>query len=101
VSASPRGAVPYREHPTGAQNRVLCDQPHERKYDDLYAVTGSPVDVLCARSVHSGVSVEPKGQRVTTPICSIFRFDEDGRIVFEEMYEDALAVMQQLGAVPA
>ena len=43
--------------------------------------------------------VEPKGQRVTTKICDIFRFDEDGLIVLEEVYEDALAVMRQLGAV--
>jgi ketosteroid isomerase-like protein len=42
--------------------------------------------------------VEPNGQRVTNPICDIFRFDADGLIVYEELFEDALAVMRQLGA---
>jgi ketosteroid isomerase-like protein len=46
-------------------------------------------------------SVEPKGQRVTTQVCVIFRFNEDGLIVYEEQYEDALSVMHQLGAIPA
>jgi predicted ester cyclase len=45
--------------------------------------------------------VEPRGQRVTSPVCVIFRFDEEGRIVYEEQYEDALAVMRQLGVVTA
>ena len=31
----------------------------------------------------------------------MFRFNEDGLIVYEEMYEDALAVMRQLGAISA
>jgi hypothetical protein len=44
--------------------------------------------------------VEPRGQRVSKDHCTIFRFDGDGRIVFEEQYEDALSVMRQLGAVP-
>ena len=43
--------------------------------------------------------VEPRGQRVTTKICDIFRFNEEGLIVHEELFEDALAVMRQLGAV--
>jgi ketosteroid isomerase-like protein len=42
--------------------------------------------------------VEPRGQQVTNKICDIFRFNEDGLIVHEELYEDALAVMRQLGA---
>jgi len=46
-------------------------------------------------------SVEPQGQRVSNPVCIIFRFDEQGLIVLEESYEDALAVMRQLGALPA
>jgi ketosteroid isomerase-like protein len=43
--------------------------------------------------------VEPTGQRVSTPVCLIVRFDDDGRIVFEEQYEDALSVMRQLGTL--
>jgi ketosteroid isomerase-like protein len=45
-------------------------------------------------------SVEPRGQRVRKDHCTIFRFDAEGRIVFEEQYEDALSVMRQLGAEP-
>jgi ketosteroid isomerase-like protein len=45
--------------------------------------------------------VEPKGQRVTNKICDIFQFNGDGIIVYEELFEDALAVMRQLGAVPS
>jgi ketosteroid isomerase-like protein len=46
-------------------------------------------------------SVKGSGQRVRREICEIFRFDRQGRIVVEEMYEDALSVMRQLGAAPA
>jgi predicted ester cyclase len=42
--------------------------------------------------------VEPKGQRVTSKICDIFQFDDEGLIVHEEVFEDALTVMRQLGA---
>jgi hypothetical protein len=44
-------------------------------------------------------SVKGTGQRVRREICEIFRFDSEGRIVVEEMYEDALSLMRQLGAV--
>ena len=44
--------------------------------------------------------VAPRGQRVTNKVCDIFQFDEDGLIVHDELFEDALAVMRQLGAVP-
>lgn len=44
-------------------------------------------------------SVKGSGQRVRREICEIFRFDAEGRIVVEEMYEDALSLMRQLGAL--
>jgi hypothetical protein len=44
-------------------------------------------------------SVKGEGQRVQREVCEIFRFDTEGRIVFDEVYEDALSIMQQLGAV--
>jgi ketosteroid isomerase-like protein len=46
-------------------------------------------------------SVKGNGQRVRREILEIFRFDTEGRIVVEEMYEDALSLMQQLGAASA
>ena len=39
-----------------------------------------------------------EGQRVTFDACVIFRFDEDGLIISEEHYSDALTVMKQLEA---
>jgi ketosteroid isomerase-like protein len=44
-------------------------------------------------------SVQGHGQRVRREICEIFRFDQTGRVVVEEMYEDALALIRQLGGV--
>jgi hypothetical protein len=44
-------------------------------------------------------SVKGTGQFVRREVCDIFRFDADGRIVVEEIYEDALSIMRQLGAV--
>ena len=43
--------------------------------------------------------VEPAGQQVSTQACVIVRFDDDGRVVSEEVYEDGLSVMRQLGAL--
>jgi ketosteroid isomerase-like protein len=43
--------------------------------------------------------VKGKGQNVRREVCEIFRFDAEGRIVYEEAYRDALSVMRQLGAV--
>jgi predicted ester cyclase len=37
-----------------------------------------------------------KGQKVTFDACVIFRFDDEGRIVLEEHYADALTVKRQL-----
>jgi ketosteroid isomerase-like protein len=44
-------------------------------------------------------SVKGNGQRVRRKILEIFRFDSDGRIVVEEMYDDNLSLMSQLGAL--
>lgn len=43
--------------------------------------------------------VEPSGQVVTSKVCDIFRFSEDGLIVYDEMFQDGLARMRQLGAM--
>jgi hypothetical protein len=44
-------------------------------------------------------SIKGDGQQVHREICDIFRFNAEGRIVSENMYEDALSVVRQLGAV--
>jgi hypothetical protein len=36
---------------------------------------------------------------VRRQILEIFQFDSEGRIVVEEMYDDALSLMRQLGAL--
>jgi ketosteroid isomerase-like protein len=43
--------------------------------------------------------VEPTGQRVSSQACVIVRFDDNGAVVSEEVYEDGLSVMRQLGAL--
>ena len=41
-------------------------------------------------------SLRGTGQRVTFDACVIFRFNDDGKIVLEDHYGDALKVAQQL-----
>jgi ketosteroid isomerase-like protein len=43
-------------------------------------------------------SVEAHGRRVSSDSCTIFRFDDDGRIRSEEHYSDALTIVEQLAA---
>jgi hypothetical protein len=43
--------------------------------------------------------VKGTGQEVRREMCEIFRFDAEGRVVYEEAYWDALSVMRQLAAV--
>jgi hypothetical protein len=44
-------------------------------------------------------SVKGNAQRVRREILEIFQFDSEGRIAVEEMYDDALSLMRQLGAL--
>jgi predicted ester cyclase len=53
-------------------------------------------------NVHPGSTwrgVAATGRRVTLDCCHILRFNEDGLIVAQEVYEDLLTVMEQLGVV--
>ena len=70
--------------------------------DSWYETTDGSLIVLATvmrTLVGEWRGVAPAGQRVTNKVCDIFRSDEDGFIVHEELFEDALAVMRQLGAV--
>jgi predicted ester cyclase len=42
-------------------------------------------------------SMEAQGQQVSLPLCSIFKFDGEGRIIHQETYYDMLSVRRQLG----
>jgi predicted ester cyclase len=42
-------------------------------------------------------SMEAQGQHVSFPLCSIFKFDSEDRIIHEESYYDMLSVRRQLG----
>jgi ketosteroid isomerase-like protein len=42
-------------------------------------------------------SIRGSGQRVRREICEIFHFDAEGPIVVEEMYEDTVPLLRQLG----
>jgi len=43
-------------------------------------------------------SMETTGQHVSFPICTIFKFDSNDRIVLEETYYDMLSITRQLGS---
>jgi len=42
--------------------------------------------------------MEATGQHIAYPACTIFKFDSNDRIVFEETYYDMLSVTRQLGS---
>jgi len=44
-------------------------------------------------------SIPPTGKRVTIPCCEIIRFDQEGRVIAEEAYQDDLSIMKQLGVL--
>ena len=85
-----------------AEAQAWSDQ--EFAIDQWYdAMDGTLVVLATVTRTLTGAwcGVAPAGQRVTNKICDIFRFDADGLIIHEELYEDALTVMRQLGAVSA
>jgi len=67
---------------------------------DVYDTSG---DAMIVEAIKSGTingpwrSMSAEGQRVTFPICTIFRFDADDLIVGEEAYDDMASIQRQLG----
>jgi hypothetical protein len=54
------------------------------------------------RSTHTGShwrGIAPTGRRVTVDACYIFGFDAEGRIAWQDIYEDHLTVLEQIGIV--
>jgi ketosteroid isomerase-like protein len=88
------GALALAEAQAWSDQTLAIDQWHE-------ATDGTLIVLATVTQTLTGTwrGVEPRGQRVTNKICDIFRFDEDGLIVHEELFADALAVMRQLGAL--
>jgi predicted ester cyclase len=88
------GALALAEAQAWSDQTSAIDQWHE-------ATDGTLIVLATVTQTLTGTwrGVEPRGQRVTNKICDIFRFDEDGLIVHEELFADALAVMRQLGAL--
>ena len=41
--------------------------------------------------------MEASGQTVSFPLCTIFKFNADNKIVCEEAYYDMLSISRQLG----
>jgi hypothetical protein len=70
---------------------------------EIEAVHDGADGSVIVQSVHSGVitgswrSMEAKGQPITFVECTIFKFDDNDRIVHEEAYYDMLSVRKQLG----
>lgn len=59
--------------------------------------------VLIIQAVRSGTihgswrAMEATGQTVSFPLCTIFKFNADNKIVCEEAYYDMLSISRQLG----
>jgi len=64
-------------------------------------------DSIVSRSVGRGTNdgpfgpLPPTGRTVSFPLCEVWEFDGDGRIVRGEIYYDQLSVLTQLGHIPA
>jgi steroid delta-isomerase-like uncharacterized protein len=64
-------------------------------------------DSIVSRSVGRGTNdgplgpFPPTGRTVSFPLCEVWEFDGDGRIVRGDVYYDQLSVLTQLGHLPA
>jgi hypothetical protein len=69
----------------------------------IEAADGSAVVVQgTLRSTHTGSDwrgVAPTGRRITLDACYVLGFDTEGRIISQDIYEDHLTVLQQIGVV--
>ncbi len=69
----------------------------------IEAADGSAVVVQgVLRSTHTGSDwrgLAPTGRRITLDACYILGFDTEGRIISQDIYEDHLTVLQQIGTV--
>jgi steroid delta-isomerase-like uncharacterized protein len=71
--------------------------------EDVLASGDKVVARARATGTHHGefMGMPPTGKRVDVQLIDIIRFGEDGRAVEHWGVLDALAMMQQLGAIPA
>lgn len=69
--------------------------------EDQVAEGDKVVTRYTARGAHQGelMGIEPTGRRVEVPGIQIQRFDEEGKIVEDWNYYDALGMLRQLGAL--
>jgi predicted ester cyclase len=64
-------------------------------------------DAVIVQAVRRGTitgswrSMESPGRSVSFPLCTIFKFNADNKIVYEEAYYDMQAISRQLGYHPA
>jgi ketosteroid isomerase-like protein len=92
---------------SGAERQEVHDSDQafaNRQLDYLYAGEtgeGAVIVQLTERATHVGPlhGVAASGKEFTTASCHIFRFDDEGRIISIDSYEDHLSIMIQLGAV--
>ena len=80
-----------------AEDSVWSDRTFEIT-NVLETVDGALVVQATISGVLNGKwrSVEGSGERTRSESCTIFRFDDEGRISFEEHYSDALTVIEQV-----
>jgi len=70
------------------------------KIENAYETADGTVIVQAVQSCNitgSWRSMETHGQGVCFPLCTIFKFDSENKIVHEETYYDMLSVRRQLG----
>jgi steroid delta-isomerase-like uncharacterized protein len=89
----------------GLQNAFLYAQAFpdsQIEIKQVYVQGDTAIAELVARGTHRGalMGIAPTGRSVETNMCNVMEFRE-GKIYREREYFDRLAMLEQLGVVPA
>ena len=101
----------FIDRATGVESRTIEELLEGRADEEAWSdsrfeigeVYDTAGDAMIVEAVKSGTitgpwrSMSTEGQRVTFPICTIFRFNDDDLIVGEEAYYDMASIQRQLG----
>lgn len=89
------------------QESLADEMPWSNVRFEITNVFDAADGVVIVQAIKTGTimgtwrSMDATGQQVSLELCTIFRFNADERIVFEEAYYDMSTVMRQLGYLPA
>jgi steroid delta-isomerase-like uncharacterized protein len=98
------GLAPTKEGVTTFFRMYVAAFPDLRMVvEDVIASGDKVVARLRATGTHQGpfMDMPPTGRRIDVPLIDIMRFGTDGRVREHWGVFDQLAMMQQLGAIPA